>query len=128
MEALAIILETVIHLNSRTGIPPNGVSVKNIDGCLVFTWHPAPKIERSVYQIHQERFERLTKAAAAAIAKANTNNYLRYAEEVASELINQKYSVCNPFDSVTEMIRHFSYAPEIERFILLLDSAIRQAI
>ena len=53
---------------------------------------------------------------------------LRYAEEVASELIIQQYSAHKSFESAAEMIQHFSYAPEIERFIILLYSDICQTI
>lgn len=128
MEAIAIILENVICMNSHTDTYPNEISVNNINGRLVLSWRPSIKMERCVYLNRRESFERLAKAAAAAIGKANTYGYLRYAEEVASELIIQQYSAHKSFESAAEMIQHFSYAPEIERFIILLYSDICQTI
>lgn len=120
LQAIAIILDTLIDSITDASIPHESFSVRSTDKALKLILKLPAVTNGNLYPEYSKRIHRIANAVATAMAQVYNAGYLRYSEEVAAEIIKQKYNLNHPFLSIEELLTHFSYSPEIQMFIRML--------
>lgn len=115
LAASAIIIEDILRIKDHDLNNKHIFTLRILNGSLYVQLYAGKDTQPDL-----ERAENLLCAAVQTLREAQRRDYLRYAEEVAAQIILKKWNSDQPISSCDELIGLFDSAPAIRNFIRLL--------
>ena len=103
----------------------NRLSVRYVDNCFILRLNQLyqPRCNQDV----NEHLRRIGRSVISAVNMTVEYDYLRYCEEISSELIKHKFIEKNPITEYMDLVNYYSYAPEIQKFIREIFGCLQKA-